>query len=58
MAMHRFNPLDCIPSPEVVRQKLRETEAIAERLRILLEVSERINADREAAESRREVPRD
>lgn len=32
-----------IPSPGVVRDKLKETEALAERLRILLEIAERIH---------------
>jgi hypothetical protein len=43
MARRRYDPLDCIPSPEIVREKLRDIELLAERLRILLEVSERIH---------------
>ena len=39
MARH-YDPLDCIPSPDVVREKSTETERLAERLRILLNVSE------------------
>jgi hypothetical protein len=39
-----FNPLDRIPSPEVIRGELREAEQTAERLRILLRVSEEIAA--------------
>jgi hypothetical protein len=42
MARRRFNPLDFVPRPEIVRQKLSETERLAERLRILLEVAERL----------------
>jgi hypothetical protein len=38
-----YNPLEFIPSPEVIKQHLDETELLAERLRILLRVSREIN---------------
>ena len=44
MARRRSDPLDCIPSPDPIREKLRETETLAERLRLLLYVAERINS--------------
>jgi hypothetical protein len=37
-----FNPLNLIPSPEAIQKRLTETEALVERLRILLEVAERL----------------
>jgi hypothetical protein len=37
-----YDPLDFVPSPEIVRQKLSETERLAERLRVLLELAERL----------------
>ena len=43
MARQPFDPLHFIPSPEAIRAKLRETETLAERLRILLEVAERLH---------------
>ena len=39
-----LDPLACIPSPEAVRRKLEETLTLAERLRVLLDLSERIGA--------------
>jgi hypothetical protein len=42
MARRPFDPLDFVPSPEIVRQKLTETLTLAERLRILLELAERL----------------
>jgi hypothetical protein len=36
------DPLRFIPSPEVIRDELRKAETRAERLRVLLEVAERI----------------
>lgn len=38
-----FDPLACIPSPDVVRRKLEDALTLAERLRILLDVAERIS---------------
>jgi hypothetical protein len=52
-----FDPLTLIPSPEVVRRHLTEAESLAERLRILLRVSEEIEVaaqPRETAETRQE----
>jgi hypothetical protein len=43
MARRPSNPLDLIPSPEAIRAKLIETRTLADRLQILLEVSERIH---------------
>jgi hypothetical protein len=37
-----YDPLAWVPSPEIVRQKLAETLTLAERLRILLDLSERL----------------
>lgn len=37
-----YNPLDLIPSPGAIQKRLAETERLAERLRILLEVAERL----------------
>ncbi|QJW93125.1 hypothetical protein [Frigoriglobus tundricola] len=44
MTSRSYNPLACIPSPEIVRRKLHETEALAARLRILLDLAERLRA--------------
>jgi len=43
MARKPYDPLVCIPSPSVVRTKLHETEMLAKRLRILLDLSERVH---------------
>lgn len=43
MARRTYDPLNCIPSPDVVREKLAETLTKAERLRILLDLSERLH---------------
>ncbi|HEU5119252.1 MAG TPA: hypothetical protein VFT74_21860 [Isosphaeraceae bacterium] len=45
-----FDPLTCIPSPEVVREKLAETLCLAERLRILLDLTERLRLPLTTAE--------
>ena len=42
MARRVYDPLDIVPSPEIVRQKLKETQSLAERLRILLDLAERL----------------
>jgi hypothetical protein len=42
MPRRPYDPLTYIPSPDVLRDKLRETLTLAERLRILLDVAERI----------------
>lgn len=42
MARRSYDPLDFVPSPEIVRAKLAETLTLAERLRILLDLAERL----------------
>jgi len=42
MPRRTFDPLACIPAPEIVREKLNEAETLAQRLRILLELAERL----------------
>jgi len=42
MARRPYDPLDFVPSPEIVRKKLADTLRLAERLRILLELAERL----------------
>lgn len=42
MARRSYDPLACIPSPEVVREQLAETLTLAERLRLLLDLAERL----------------
>jgi hypothetical protein len=44
MARRKFDPLTFIPSPDVLRRELAEYEDTARRLRILLEVSEKIHS--------------
>ncbi len=43
MARRPYDPLNFVPSPEVVRDKLREALTLAERLRLLLELAERLH---------------
>lgn len=42
MARRQYDPLDWVPSPDIVRQKLLETESLADRLRVLLDLAERL----------------
>lgn len=42
MARKPYDPLHFVPSPDVVREKLKETMSLAERLRLLLELAERM----------------
>lgn len=42
MAAKPYDPLHFVPSPEVVREKLRETLTLADRLRLLLDLAERM----------------
>jgi hypothetical protein len=51
MINRSYNPLACIPSPEVVRRKLHETEALAARLRILPDL-ERLHTPNSTAATR------
>ena len=46
MPKAKFDPLQFIPSPHILREQLTETEELAGRLRILLDVSEQVHADR------------
>lgn len=43
MQRKTFDPLAVIPSPEAIRARLIETQTLAERLRILLELAERLH---------------
>lgn len=58
MARRPYDPLDFVPSPEIVRQKLTETLAIAERLRILLALAERLRLPVTIAETLPTPPAD
>ena len=42
MASKCFDPLAFVPSPDVVREKLQETQTLALRLFMLLDLSERM----------------
>jgi hypothetical protein len=42
MSRKPFDPLDCIPSPDAIREKLREIQTLTERLRLLLDFAERL----------------
>ena len=42
MARRPYDPLAFVPSPDVIREKLLETLTLAERLRLLLDFSERL----------------
>ena len=44
MARKPYDPLDLVPSAKAVRKKLAETLLLAERLRVLLELAERLEA--------------
>lgn len=39
-----YDPLAFVPSPQVVRDKLAQTEELARKLRVLLDFAERIDA--------------
>lgn len=43
MPRRPYDPLAFVPSPDVIREKLRDTVTLAERLRLLLKLSERIH---------------
>jgi hypothetical protein len=47
-----YDPLSAIPQPGIVREKLRDTERKAERLRILLRVSEEIHQETNADDAK------
>lgn len=42
MARKPYDPLAVIPSPDAVRERLADAETLAARLRILLELAERL----------------
>lgn len=42
MPRRPYDPLDCIPSPDAIRERLSQTLTLAERLRILLDLAERL----------------
>ena len=42
MARQPYDPLTFVPAPDVIQKKLRETLTLAERLRLLRELSERL----------------
>jgi hypothetical protein len=42
LARRPYNPLAAIPSPDAIRERLTETLTLANRLRILLELAERL----------------
>lgn len=50
MARRPYDPLDFVPSPEIVRRKLTEVQTLADRLRILLELAERLRLPLTTAE--------
>jgi hypothetical protein len=52
MTAKHYDPLAWVPTPDVVQKKLAEAKALAERLAILLEVSERMHS---TATDRREA---
>jgi hypothetical protein len=51
MPRRPYDPLTCIPSPDILRDQLRETLTLAERLRVLLDVAERIHLPPAAADA-------
>jgi hypothetical protein len=48
MARCIFDPLAFVPRPETVRTEIAKTLSLAERLRILLELAERMHIARDA----------
>jgi hypothetical protein len=51
MARQPYDPLAFVPSPDVIRKKLSETLTLAERLRLLLDLSERLDRTAAAADT-------
>lgn len=49
MARRAFDPLALVPPAGVIRDKLRETEHLAARLRIMLDLAERLEQSARAA---------
>jgi hypothetical protein len=56
VAHRNFDPLDVIPTPETVRACLAESQLLTERLRILLDVSERLRLPLTTADRLPAVP--
>ncbi len=62
MAHKPYDPLAVIPSPDAVRERLADAETLAARLRILLDVAERLHlplapaSDLPAPATRKGVP--
>jgi len=48
MSKREYDPLECLPTVDVVRQRLSKAEAIAAKYRVLLETLERIQAAEQA----------
>lgn len=53
-----YDPLTHIPRPHIVREHLRQTELLARRLRILLDVAERVHAEDKPEPGAEEVSAD
>jgi hypothetical protein len=45
-----FDPLALIPSTEAIKERLAETEVLAGRLRLLLELAERLRSPQETGQ--------
>ncbi|MBN9518778.1 hypothetical protein J0H58_09700 [bacterium] len=43
MARRLYDPLDVIPEPGTIRERLVEAETLAQRLRVLLDLSEKLH---------------
>jgi len=50
-----YDPLNCIPSPDVIEKSLTEAEQLAARLRVLLRVSREIEATASGDNSREQT---
>ena len=55
MARQPNNPLDHIPTPGAVREKLEETQLLAKRLRALLAISRRVHGEEKQVRAKCEV---
>jgi len=51
-----YDPLACIPSSEVIEQRLKDAESEARRLRVLLATAKAIETERCADRLREEAP--
>ncbi len=50
MGQREYDPLAVIPSAHVLRQRLETTRRLADRLRIMLDVAERLEATERTAD--------